>query len=234
MWHKIWIFQMMGMRWGNRANCAFWVRNHLVDRSTDWEFFLFFHLRKPFVWEDTSFQIWLVCLAWSFLLKLFLILVRGEALLSSQNSRLDEYRWAGKRLELLMGHKLRAGDLLRLSSLAAGCSKPLPGLHSLWPRWMEGYGQVRLTPEQILPVVKMRERRRAEAASRTFCHFQNLLPSPTCDYFTEQNRVASSQPGSQDESHISGTGQGQMLLARMVSAGDPHSLGSMEGERIPG
>ena len=33
---------------------------------------------------------------------------------------------------------------------------------------MEGYGQVRLTPKQILPVVEMRERRRAEAVSRTF------------------------------------------------------------------
>ena len=33
---------------------------------------------------------------------------------------------------------------------------------------MEGYGQVRLTPEQILPVAEMRERRRAEAVSRTF------------------------------------------------------------------
>ena len=55
---------------------------------------------------------------------------------------------------------------------------------------MEGYGQVRLTPEQILPVVEMRERRRAEAVSRTFCHFQTFRHLQHADYFTEQNLPA--------------------------------------------
>lgn len=42
---------------------------------------------------------------------------------------------------------------------------------------------LRLTLEHVLPVAEMGERRRAEAVSRTFHRFQNLLPSPTCRLF---------------------------------------------------
>ena len=126
-----------------------------------------------------------------------------------------------------------------MSSVVEGCSQPQPGLYSLWARWMEGHGNAEAHSgahsacgrdggeESGSRFQKLPPLPEASTASRTFCRLQHA------GYFTGQNRFASSQPGSQGESLISRTGQGQMLPAWMDSSGDPHSSGSTDGEGIP-
>ena len=124
MWDKIWIFQMMGMRWGNKASCTFWVRNHLIEVQIGEFLFFFFPFKKTLCMKRyiLSNMICVSCLELS--AQIISNSSEEKAFLSSQNSRLDEYKWACKRLELRTGYTLRAGDLLRLSFVAEGCSKP--------------------------------------------------------------------------------------------------------------
>ena len=150
-----------------------------------------------------------------------------KAFLSSQNSRLDEYKWACKRLELLMGYKLPAGDLLRLSFVAEAVLShrlayvlfglsgwramarwgSLQSRFCLWQKWGRG-GEQKPFPEP--------------------------LPSPTCGLFHWAQSICQQPtwvPGW--ITHLWDRARTD-APARMVSSGDPRSLGSTEGERVPG